>query len=521
MKQVIKFIKQTAIVMAIFAMAVFATSCKKDQPTTPTNGDTELVFDINSILETGNLKSTTVDPPPCSQLKATTVKVTLNGPSYTTDTEVTLDVFYINVGGIDKPYTKGLKVIPGTYTVKEFLVFNNSTSTPSVATLLSATPHLNAPYAEFLSSPTKSVNLTFPVEAFKKNEFKMEVVCYTPEVYENFGFNYFQIEDIIVRTQYFFGDLCIKDVNEYTGTLYSTQGLKLDLAAIFKIKVKRVTAGGVVQNYEYTNNVVADIPGLGVRNPGEYPVKVEYGDFKNSTDHFTFELWVLVRQGTGTDYKLFQTWNFDDISNITEGTDNVVDFVIGNCVQSETDYHFEPYINLPNTCSFSVVMGTNSYLDATLGNFSPAGNYDIYPGLNQVYCGDLGNFVSLNTPYTMKVYSSLYTQDIPAIYTIAKGMHWGRLNWLINNLDQFPGHTWQDVQAAIWRQNNNWTGPAQNGITYSTTAQNMYNEMVIHGGTLADPTTWFSPLPGGWACVIFIDSNAGNATQLEIIKIDP
>ena len=497
-----KIIKQMAIMMAILMIAFFTTNCKKDSsnPSDGTKTDTTGVyFNINPITQNGSYKST-LDVPPCSQLKATKVDITLLGGIYTTPTTISLDVFYIG----NLPYTKALKLDAGHYTIKEFLMYNVNNNT---TTLLSATPHAGSTYVEFLSNPSKSIDMGFDVIAFKKTEMKMEVVCYTIENYSNFGFTYYQIDEIIVRKQYFYGDLCIKDLSDYANTPYTDQGLRYDLIAIFKIKVKRTTGGGVVQNYEYYS-------GTWPANGNNTPLEVQYGDFKNSNDHFVFELWALVRQGSGTGYKLFKTWEFDNQSNITEGSDNVVDFVIGNCVQSATDYHFEPYINLPATCSFSIQMGTLSYFDVTLSNFIPAGNYDIVEGLNHGYCGDLYHYINLGQTYTMNVYSSLYLNEIPdGLY--AKTINWGRLNWLINNLDQFPGYSWQELQAAIWRETNgeSWL-PTTNGITFDGVAQSMYAGMVAHG-------TGYSPLPGGWACIIFVDQQGGNSTQLQFIKIDP
>lgn len=336
---------------------------------------------------------------------------------------------------------------------------------------------------------------------------------YQPRSNNNLGFVYFKHDDVVVRQQYFSGNLCTKDINEYRNTDYALQpgGLTAALPAIFKIRVKR---NGVYQAPDFTNDVAPDYGAGG-------PLLVEYGDLKNLPDVFQFELWVLVRSGNGCEFKLFKTWNFDDISNISTGTNNVVDFVIGNCDVPAADYHFQSYLNLPSFCTYHIDRSGRSatlgeYLDVTLSNFSPDGNYDMRTGPQPFYCADHANKIDAGRDYTMQIFSSLYTKSIPKDAP-AKNFDWCRMNWLINHLDWFPGYLWQDVQAAIWRLNNSWTGPAEDGVSYSTTAQEMYADMIADGGG-------FTPLRGGCAFVIFTSPDPGDTgtlyCQALVMKVD-
>jgi len=96
--------------------------------------------------------------------------------------------------------------------------------------MLSAVPHTGSAYAPYVSSP---LNISFNVEAFKKTELPVEAVCYQPSNYSSFGFTFFQIEEVTVREQPFFGDICINSIADYSipGSPYLGQsnGVQLDL----------------------------------------------------------------------------------------------------------------------------------------------------------------------------------------------------------------------------------------------------------------------------------------------------
>jgi len=483
------------------------SACQKASNQQQKDQTADVSFSITNILQ-GDVKSTLTDPPPGISLKDRLAVLTITGPSYPTATAVNLEVY--NIGSAS--YTKSLKLIPGSYTISEFLIYGKQQS--GVRTLLTATPHQGSHNATFLRDPgAMALNKNFTIEAFSKKEVSIEVVSYQPQSYDNFGFIYYKQDDIVDKQLYFSGHLCIKDINEYRNTDYMLQpgGLKPDLPAIFKIRVKR---NGVYQAPDYTNDVAPDYGAGG-------PLLVEYGDFKNLGDVFQVELWVFVRCGRGCEFKLFKTWTFNDISNISTGADNVVDFVVGNCNVPAADYHFQSYLNLPTLCTYHIdrsghAANLGEYLDVRLSNFSPAGTYDMRTGPQPSYCADHANKIAADRDYTMQIVSSLYPKSIPK-NAPAKNFDWYRMNWLINHLDWFPGYAWEDVQAAIWRLNNSWTGPAEDGVSYSTTAQEMYADMIADGDG-------FTPLRGGWAFVIFTDPDPGDAgtlyCQSVVIKVD-
>ncbi len=103
-----------------------------------------------------------------------------------------------------------------------------------------ATPGLPpAAYAEYTSV---HVPFTFDVNAFQKAEVPVEVLCYLPELYDYFGFTWFEITEIVVREFCFFGDICLNgdpfSPADFDGSLYGT-GLGVDVSAIMKVVVKR------------------------------------------------------------------------------------------------------------------------------------------------------------------------------------------------------------------------------------------------------------------------------------------
>ena len=51
----------------------------------------------------------------------------------------------------------------------------------------------------------------FKIIAFEKAEYAIDVLCYIPAEWDNFGFEWFEVTEITLREQCFFGDICIYD----------------------------------------------------------------------------------------------------------------------------------------------------------------------------------------------------------------------------------------------------------------------------------------------------------------------
>jgi hypothetical protein len=490
--------KLTTFMLAVLTVMAITYSCKKDKEAQPQTKTEDVSFAIKSA-NTGTLKSN--DTIRCSSKKANYVKVQVDDSLYK------IDVFYIN----NVPYTNTIKLSPGSHTVKEFTVWSDNNTPNNLAddSVLEATPHSGSSFAGYVTNP---LNIQFTVEQFKKLELPIEVVCFQQAYYSKFGFSYFHLNQIVVRQQCLFGDICIKDLTEYTGSLYAQQshGLQLDMPAIFKIEVWR---NGVLQN-TYNNEAW--------KGEGQ-PLCVSYGDYLAQTDAFEFKLYILVRKATGFSYVYFYSWNFNDAQTIpTKGNTGVVDFALGNCFP-DADVIIPSWMNLPATSTYTITgnYGPGSlggYVDATLSGIP--GGYELANGTMASWCADHQTTIYVGQAYNMDVYSSLYPNLLPAFANTPK---WSKINWIMNHLDWYPGYKWYDLQGAIWLFDSPaWDGQAHSSVPALNTmqyAQKMYDDANLYGNNYKVPS-------GGWAAIIFIPtgtpSNATTATvQTMFVKVDP
>ena len=500
--------------LAIILVAIVATNCKKDQKEQPNNlAETyDVSFNVNSIAQDGTLKSSLTDTIICDTLKADYVVIRLNG------VWDTIPVFYVG----NYLWTNTIKLAPGSYNLSEFLVYSNNHTPLNKLDdiLLMATPHSGSLWSGYV---TTALNQSFTVVADNKNSVKMDVVCFKPSVFAKFGFTYFYLNQLVIRQQWFFGDFCIKDASQYNNSDYHLQpnwvttGYR-DAPAIFKIEVWR---GGTLQN-TFTNDDAA-------HHYGD-KVSVTYGDYINQVDQFTFKLYILVKQGTMYNFVLFNTWSFNDISNIPIGIDNVSDFILGSCYDpaNPPQLVLAPWLNLPVTASYTIngayAPGSlGGYVDATLGSIGSG--YDIQNGNYASWCSDHQTVIYVGSLYNMDVYSSLYPSLLPAFAQVQSGK-WAKINWLFNHQDWYPNLKWYEVQQFIWLYDNvAWNGVADGGVPalsdplYPTRAQLMKTNADAYGVN-------YVPSPGGWSAIIFVPTGTPpNATvaavQTMMVKIDP
>jgi hypothetical protein len=510
--------KKISLILLGLMAVVFITSCNKTEDTTPQASAAELSFNIEAGQNPGGLKET-----PCisANKSGNYVMVKLLKTGETTAVDYRLEVFYIG----DVPYTNTIKLAPGAYTVQEFAMWNDGLATGSPAKIIAAGVHSTATYAPLIN-PNSWLTRPLTITAFQKNTMSIELVCYDEAHYADFGFEYFTLDQTVIREQNFFGDFCIKEVKDYNGeyaanspyvtVLGGAGNILLDLPAIFMIKVYRDN----VLTGTFDNNDASKIYS---------PLKVTYADRIGVTDVFKFELYIMVRVGASYDYVLFNTWTKNDAETIVPvvgaGQDGVVDFVLGNCVQSGSDLVIPPWMNLPETCAYQMVAPTyapglkGGYVDATLGVTGGIHDFDFKSDTYASYCAN--RTVSINwIPYTMNVYSSLYKSKLPT-WAQADYSKWEKMNWIINHLDWYSGYSWSDLQQAMWiLEDPTWNGSAEGNVPAITTIGiKMVSDANTYGGNYKVPS-------GGWACIIFIDHNPpGNATlpytQTMFIKVDP
>jgi hypothetical protein len=504
---------KTKSIILFFLASLFVAACQKDENEPIAATDQEVVFGINELGAAG-LKSNLSDydcPVDLSgnPLVPTVAEIEIED-NQGAKTTYNPQVFYLD----GKLYTQSIKLKPGLYNITKFLL-----KTDIGGDIVMAIPEQGSPFASYV---TKSVNFSFEVEAFKKAEIEIEVLCFIPRVYESFGFFWFEITQIVVREFCFFGDLCVKDPTEYVGSLYQNQvtGLQIDMPAIFKMHVFK--DGVELATSPFTNATAAAGWGVGA------PLCVQFPDNLAIEEEFSFELWILVRTGSTFAYQHFHTWILMDDEEIKDGDDGVVDFVLGNCVYSETDLLLPPYMNLPATANVKVSNpGNPGYWNFTINSVSPAGVYDLPLGQMTGWCGDKNTTMGNNTTWTMHVYSSLYNMSWPT------GMPFNetqvsKVNWLFNNIGDFDGFSAPTgmyitsgdftqaqgivIQDAIWGIIHGTSGPGSANI--SGMALNMTNTANILGGG-------FTPLPGGWAAILFVPNNDPAQAQLVFTMVDP
>jgi len=466
-------------------LLLFATACQKSDNAEPAS-EQGISFSLDA--------KTTLKSTDCYTKKADYARVVINGTLYL------VDVFYID----NKPYTNTLKLPVGNYSISEFMLMddNNTPGSTPDDVIIAATPHTGSEFAAYVAQP---LDIAFTVEAFRKTEINISVLCYQESNYDSFGFVYYGINQITIREQFFYGDFCIKNVNDYVGSIYANQstGIQLDMPAISKIEVWR---NGVKMNEFSNESWFAE---------GK-PLTVRYGDSQNQIDNFEFKLFILVRQGSNFNYVFFHSWKYQDDQLIAAGTDGVVDFVLGNCVPN-ADLILPPWMNLPLTATYTITGWApallGGYVDATLSDI-PAG-YEISNGVYASNCADHNLPIFVGVSYYMSVYSSLYQDQLPLF---AQSDKWEKINWLYNHLDWYPGYQWYDIQGFIWLYDDPiWDGSASIGIPALT---ELSKQMKIDADKYG---VGYKVPSGGWAALIFIPVGNGDQAiiQTMCIHIDP
>jgi len=306
---------KNTLVMALIAFSLF--SCQK-KDAEPVITEQEVVFSALEVAPGGGLKST--EEWECKDLSPDYAKILIGDDTYYSDV--------YRLGG--KLYTNAIKlpVADGggskTYTVNGFFLMHDGGTKGNFEDdeqIVMATPTSTSLYKDYVSEP---VALDFEVSNFQKAEIPIDVLCFQDNLYEGFGFDWFQVTEIVIREQCFFGDICVTDPELWESSIYNSQanGVQIDMPAIFYIDV---TINGVTVPYSPFGNTSWFGEGA--------PLCVQYPDNLGiEGEEFEFKLYVLVRDDAGGfNYMLYNTWTFEDEEIIDHGGDGIVDFVIGDC----------------------------------------------------------------------------------------------------------------------------------------------------------------------------------------------
>lgn len=461
------------LLIFLFAMAVGFTACKKDNTTPVVQKDVQFV--VNQL----DYENTRDDVPTCSETTPSYAKFVVDG-----DTIIS-SVFYLE--GV--LYTKTFKEEVGTHTLTMFNLYDSD------GTLIKAAPAEGSDYQIYVNN---LLDLDFDVAEFNKTKVEVDVLCYEPAFYEEFGFYWFQVNQFTVNEACMFGDFCIKSPSHYEGSLYeeSNGGVEIDEPAIFEL---------VVDGVEYSNE-----DWLGVGSPLCFKYVNEDG---NPGEHVA-ELLLYAAVGDGFDYVPVYTFEwtgvFEDTYDV--GEDGVYDFAVGNCVV-DPDLLLAPYMNLPQD-PFTMTLGTTygpgsfgTYFDVDLEGFGPG--YDLMTGWQGVWCADEDTYIYLGHTYTVTAVSSL---NPPEDFTRLSEVQLAKLNYLFNHLIELSGDAgiYEDF-SSYWSTIQDVTWHITNGISVSGEAAVWATDVDTNG-------TGFTPLPGGYAAVLF---DAGENVQILFVTVDP
>ena len=318
---------KTLRILGMILIAGFLFSCEKDVKDEVKMG--EVSFGVNEIDPT-MLKSDTWDWE-CSEDVPVSALIQIDDVWYNPL------VFYL--GDPAKLYTQAIKLGVGSYNVQQFYILGEVVDELEDFQLenlmiLKAAPIEDSEFSAYVDDP---LEITIIVEAFEKDEFQIEVLCYQPGMHEQFGFFWFNITEIVVREICFFGDVCIEEGEDYSNSgyadIFDLNDYPFDLPAIFMIEAFR---DGAEEPYDTFSNVVYNEDEEKWEKAGDFmTVCARYSDYLNSEVNYEFVLKVM---NYDSDFIEVYTWNFTNEEPLVEIKDEdqkVVNFVIGGCTYGD------------------------------------------------------------------------------------------------------------------------------------------------------------------------------------------
>ena len=308
------FKRLTTFVVSLLLIVAFS-SCEKQ------SDDLQSIsFNVQNV--TNSLKKATgpkdIDTPVCKD----------DTPAYVL-VEIDNVVFRLDIlsGLNDGTETQVLKLDVGTYTLQSFKVYSNLDS------LMWATPNKGSYYANLFG--INGVDTTFTVEAFKKSKFDIDVLCWQAYSYKDFGFNWFDYNEIEVKTLCFFGDVCVEDFDLWheTGLYYNQPYDGFDFPALFEVIITN-EAGDVVNDLTVNANIEHPdgTPWMGIGSP----LCIEYPNYIGVVDNYKFSINLFLPNGDLFPVIVDQAFTAEeDQENIT-GDDGIFDFVVGSLCDGDT-----------------------------------------------------------------------------------------------------------------------------------------------------------------------------------------
>ena len=522
------------ILLAFVAMTVIFTACKKEVPQAPVADTVEVEFVIDQT-DFGGLKSTD-NVPLCNDLPWSYVKFIIHEETTNTDTPYTSEIIHM-MGGDEDGLTQVVKLpvkdpvsgVAYVYTLTSFLVYSDVLPIGPVGDVIvraaPAEPTAGNP-SEYWDLMTHKLDLPIVVEGFKKKQIIIDVLCFEDVYYEAFGFFWFEMNDVRIEKQCFFGDVCTGKLADFEGSLYASQsqGVQMDMPAIMKVEVlKEDTLTGLFKIIkEFTNDTW--------QTPGEGDcMEVYWANDLSLEENFQFNLYVWLPFGNTFKWKLIDDSQMaftDDGVGLKIGDDGVIDFTVGNCNIYGADYVYPAFMDIPDySVTFDMTLQNaapprphGAYVEALFYGI-PAG-FDISDGTYGGWCGDKAHTITAGITYKTRFINSIL--PLPTGFDRILQPELNKLNWLFNHLeDYFPGINladfadysgsgysstdWSIIQDAVWNITN----------TYGATGK---------AKTLSDAAiSTFKPIPGDYAAILMESEKLDGSKNVQVlfIMIDP
>lgn len=314
--------KRLAASLVALVLVIAFSSCEK-QPT----GDAlqEVSFNINNVTD---ILKKAVGPqdqeiPTCVDSLPSYVVATIM------DSEGASTEYKLNVlGGLnDGTETQVIKLMAGTYSLDRFEVYAQGGS------MIWATPTNGSFYANLWS--LKGVSFDFDVTAFTKMSVDVDVLCWEEYFYEEFGFNWFDFQEVKIKTICFFGDICTEEYALWGKSQY-------DFVANYRIEIMD-GEDMVASESTYEWEVIAA------------PLCIEYPDYGDRTNE-TYTVNFYIMTPDGEEGPASMTLNADTGVLMIDGDDASTNDING---EEDMDGIFDFVFYQGDNCNYSGNAGVN------------------------------------------------------------------------------------------------------------------------------------------------------------------
>jgi hypothetical protein len=303
-----KTIKSLATSLVALFLVVAFSSCEKQ------SDDLESIsFNIQNVTNTlkkdGGSKD--VNIPACKDEAPSYAIARIDGKDYRLDILNRLN---------DGTETQVIKLEIGNHTLESFKVFSNTG-------LIWAAPTKDSYYATQFD--IVGVDIDFTIEAFKKSKLNVSVLCWQAYSFKDFGFNWFDYNEIEVKTLCFFGDICVDDYELWheTGCYYG-QSLYNDneFPAIFEVIITN-ELGDTINDLSVNSNLLHPD---GTMWQGEgAPLCIEYPNYVGITDNYNFSINVFLPNGEKFPVVVEEHFTAEQDQVDITGEDGVYNFNVG------------------------------------------------------------------------------------------------------------------------------------------------------------------------------------------------